>query len=53
MELLRTRSTAWGQEVLEGANLDLVGWFGLAGVILIVLHMSYAYWSARQRKRGS
>ena len=53
MDWLRTRSNAWGQEVLQGANLELVGWFALAGAILIVLHMAFAWWSGRQRKRGS
>ena len=53
MDWLRTRSNAWGQEVLEGANLDLVGWFVLAGVVLIVLHLAFAWWSRRRGNRGA
>lgn len=48
MELLRLRSDAWGQEVLDGANLELVSWFVVAGVVLIVLH---AFVAARTKRR--
>ena len=50
MELLRTRSNAWGQEVLDGANLELVVWFAAAGVILIVVHAIAVAWGRRKAR---
>lgn len=52
MDWLRTRTDAWGQQVLEGANLELVGWFALAGVVLIVAHMIVAFWLRRRGRSG-
>ena len=41
---------------LAGRSLktfDLVGWFVLAGVVLIVLHLAFAWWSRRRGNRGA
>lgn len=47
MEILETRSNAWGQEVLEGVNLELVTIFFVAGAVLIVLHAVISAWRKR------
>lgn len=49
MEILKTRSDAWGQQVLEGANLELVVVFALAGAVMIVLHAVISAWLGRRR----
>lgn len=51
MDILKTRSNAWGQEVLEGANLELISVFVVAGAVLIILHAAASAWLGR--KRGS
>ena len=53
MELIETRSNAWGQEVPEGANLDLVAWCALAGLLLIVGHAAVKAWSRRRGRPGT
>jgi hypothetical protein len=47
VEILETRSNAWGQEVLEGVNLELVTIFFMAGAVLIVLHAVISAWRKR------
>jgi len=53
MEILKTRSNAWGQQVLEGMNLELVVLFIAAGIVLILLHAVVAAWLKRRHDHGS
>ena len=48
MNILKTKSNAWGQEVLEGANLELVTAFIAAGIALIILHALAVVWRTRK-----
>lgn len=52
IEFLRMKSDAWGQTVLEGANLDLVVIFFAAGAVLIILHAVAAAWLKRRSRNG-
>lgn len=49
MELLRHRSNAWGQQVLEGVSWELVWVFVAAGFVFIVVHAAYARWRGKLR----
>lgn len=52
MNLLRTDTNAWGQEVLLGVSWDLLPLFVGAGVLIIVLHVLYkALWEPVVRRR--
>ena len=53
MNLLRTDTNAWGQEVLLlGISWDLLPWFVSAGVALIVAHALFkALWEPAVRHR--
>ena len=53
MEILKTRSDAWGQQVLEGANLELVTLFIVAAAVLIILHAAAVAWLKHRRSKGS
>jgi hypothetical protein len=43
MEILRYKSDAWGQRVLEGASWDLIWVFVAAGLAFIVFHAIYTH----------
>ena len=43
MEILRYKSDAWGQRVLEGASWDLIWVFAAAAVVFIVCHAVYTH----------
>ena len=43
MEILRYKSDAWGQRILEGASWDLLWIFVAAGVVFIVFHAVYTH----------
>jgi hypothetical protein len=49
MELLRYRTDAWGQRILEGASWDLIGVFVGVAVLFIVCHAIY---TRRKMKAG-
>jgi hypothetical protein len=53
MQILNFRSNAWGQKVLEGANLDLVVLFLVAGLVLIVTHALVSAWLKRRSRRAA
>jgi hypothetical protein len=53
MDILRYRSDAWGQQVLEGVSWDLVWVFIAAGFGFIVIHAVYASWRNRLRNRDA
>ena len=50
MEVLRYSKNAWGQSVLEGASWDLLPWFVLAGVVVIVGHALLMRLFAKKRR---
>lgn len=50
MELLRYKSDAWGQRVLEGASWDLIWVFVAAGIVFIVFHAIYTHRKLNTRK---
>jgi hypothetical protein len=52
VDILNTRSNAWGQQVLEGVNLELVSLFVVAGIVLIVGHALVAAWLHRRRLKN-
>jgi len=49
MEILRYRSDAWGQRVLEGASWDLIWVFAAAALVFIVFHAVYTLRKLKQR----
>jgi hypothetical protein len=52
MELLRTETSPWGQEVLLGISWDLLPLFVGAGVAVIVVHALFkALWEPAVRRR--
>ena len=52
MELLRTETSPWGQEVLLGLSWDLLPLFVGAGAAVIVLHALFkALWEPAVRRR--
>jgi hypothetical protein len=52
MELLRTDTSPWGQEVLLGVSWDLLPVFVGAGALLIVVHALFkALWEPVVRRR--
>ena len=53
MQILNTRSNAWGQQVLEGANLHLVILFLIAGVVLIIAHALVSAWLKRRARKAA
>ena len=48
MEILRYKSDAWGQRVLEGASWDLIWVFVAAAVVFIVFHAIYTHRKLKQ-----
>lgn len=45
MQLLRTDTNPWGQEVLLGISWDLLPWFAGAGIAIIAGHVLFkALW---------
>lgn len=50
LEVLRYKTDAWGQRVLEGASWDLLWVFAAAAVIFIVFHAIYTNRKLKQRK---
>lgn len=51
MEILRYKSNAWGQEVLEGVSWELVAVFAVAGLAVVVVHAAYVAWRRKIRSR--
>ena len=51
MEILRHRTNAWGQQVLEGVSWELTGVFVVAGLILVFLHAIYVIWRRKIRSK--
>ena len=52
MNLLRTDTNPWGQEVLLGISFDLLPVFVTAGVLIIVGHALFkALWEPAVRRR--
>jgi uncharacterized membrane protein len=51
MEILRYKSNAWGQQVLEGVSWDLVGVFVAAGLLVVIFHAVYVGWRRKLRSR--
>ena len=52
MELLRTETSPWGQEVLLGISWDLLPLFVGGGVAVIVVHALFkAIWEPAVRRR--
>ena len=49
MEVLRYKTDAWGQRVLEGASWDLLWVFAAAAVVFIVFHAVYTHRKLKQR----
>ena len=49
MDILRYRSDAWGQQVLEGVSWDLVWVFVVAGFSFVLVHAVYANWRKTRR----
>jgi hypothetical protein len=49
MEILRYKSDAWGQRVLDGVSWDLIGVFVVAAVVFIVFHAIYTHRKLRGR----
>lgn len=43
MELLRYKTDAWGQRVLEGASWDLIWLFVAGAVAFIIFHAVYTH----------
>ncbi len=50
LEVLRYKSDAWGQRVLEGASWDLLWVFAAAAAVFIVFHAVYTYRKLKQRQ---
>ena len=50
MEILRYKSDAWGQRILEGASWDLIWVFAAAAVIFIVFHAIYTHRKLTRRQ---
>jgi hypothetical protein len=52
MNLLRTDTNPWGQEVLLGVSWDLLPVFVAAGVVIILGHVVFkALWEPAMRRR--
>jgi len=52
MEILRYKSDAWGQRILEGASWELIWVFAAAAAIFIVFHAIYTHRKLKQRQNG-
>ena len=53
MNLLRTDTNAWGQEVLLGISWDLLPVFAAAGGVIILAHLLFkALWEPAMRRRS-
>ena len=50
MEILRYKSDAWGQRILEGASWDLIWFFVAAAVVFIVFHAIYTHRKLRPQR---
>ncbi len=50
MDILRYKSDAWGQRILEGTSWDLI-WVCVAGaLVFIVCHAVYTHRKLKQRQ---
>lgn len=49
MEILRYKTDAWGQTVLEGASWDLIWFFAAAALVFIVFHAVYTHTKLKNR----
>lgn len=52
MEILRYKTDAWGQRVLEGASWDLIWVFAAAAVVFIVFHALYTRRKLEKRQNN-
>jgi len=50
MEILRYKTDAWGQRVLEGASWDLIWLFAGAALAFIVFHAIYTHRKLKDRR---
>ena len=50
MDILRYKSDAWGQRILDGVSWDLISVFVVAALVFIVVHAVYTHWKLRDRK---
>ncbi len=50
MEIVRYKSDAWGQRILEGASWDLIWVFAAAAVVFIVCHAVYTHRKLKQQQ---
>ena len=48
MEILRYKSDAWGQRILDGVSWDLLWMFAAAGLVFIVGHAIYTQHKLKQ-----
>ncbi len=54
IEILRYKTDAWGQKVLEGASWDLIWIFVASAVAFIIFHAIYTHRKLKaHRKDGS
>ena len=53
MEILRYKSDAWGQRVVEGASWDLIWVFVGAAIVFIVFHAVYTHMKLKPRDPGN
>ena len=51
MEILRYKSDAWGQRILEGASWDLIWVFAAAALVFIVFHAIYTQRKLKDRQK--
>ncbi|MEE8345329.1 MAG: hypothetical protein V3R35_08315 [Woeseiaceae bacterium] len=52
MEILRYKTDAWGQRVLEGASWDLIWVFAAAAIVFIVFHALYTRRKLKKRQNN-
>ena len=50
MEIIRYKTDAWGQRVLEGTSWDLIWVFAAAAIAFIVFHAIYTHWKLKRRE---
>ncbi len=51
MEILRYKTDAWGQRVLEGASWDLIWVFAAAAAAFILFHAIYTHRKLKGREK--
>ena len=49
MDVLRYRSDAWGQRILDGVSWDLIWVFAGAALIFVVVHAIYTHCKLARR----